>query len=288
MTVIANLGSLINISTGGGSTAPVQVPFHKCGLVSGVAPVTVAAAGRVMSLWGFDGQPSGSGSGTTAPSTAVVTNNATSGSLRQATPGAGVDLFLNSVAVTSLVAGTFIVYDRLVQHGGLSGTVITAQTTNLPTPSLTRYTSGAGVELWLESYTAVGTTATTVAASYTNTTPTSGQTTPLATFGGAGYDASQQVVPLALQVGDIGVTAVASVTVTASTLTAGNFGVTLAYPLAVIPIPVAGAGAIWSGLTLTGGPLDLGTATDSCIAFAWVGLAATAPYIRGSAYFIYN
>ena len=144
--------------------------------------------------------------------------------------------------------------------------------------------------MWIESYLEVGTTATTIKASYPNTVPSAGQVNPLATFGGAGWDASQQIVPLALAVGDLGVTVVASVSLTGSTVSpsTGNFGVTLAYPLAVIPIPVAGVGAIWSGLLTAGGPLDLGTAINSCIAFAWVGNTTTAPFIRGSAYFLYN
>ena len=288
MAAIANLGTLINIATGGGGTAPVQVPFHKHPFVAGLTPGTLVA-GRIWSLWMWDGQP---GAATAAPTTAVTVNNATAGSLQQGTPGGGVDLFLAGFVASAHVAGTLVVYDRLAQQGGLSATTTGAQTTNLPTAALSRYTSGVGVEAWLEIYTAIGTTATTVKASYTNTVPASGQTTPQGTngptFGSAGFDGAQQILPLGLQSGDLGVKAVASVTITASTLTAGNFGVTLAYPLAVLPMPLPGAASLWSGIMTAGGPLDLGTAADSCIALAWVGNTTTAPYIRGSAYFVYN
>jgi hypothetical protein len=143
-----------------------------------------------------------------------------------------------------------------------------------------------GVEIWLEIYTAIGATATTVSASYTNTVPTSGRTTPLATWGGTGFNLAQRLVMLPLASGDKGVTAVASVTNTATTTTAGAFGVTLAYPLVVLPLTVLGCGNLWSAITNIGGPLDLGATSDACLALAWDPNTTTAPELFGQAFFV--
>ncbi len=289
MTAIANLGSLINLATGGGGQAAQTVNFVKHPFVAGAAPGTLVA-GRITDLWQWDGMPGGGGN--SAPTSSTATSSSTAGSWKQTTPSAGTDLFLLSMNASAHVAGTLVLYDRLNQSGGLSATTTGAQTTNLPTAALTRYTNGVGVEIWIEIYTAIGSTGTTISASYTNQGGSSGQTTANGAngpnFGNTGFSEAQRILPLPLASGDDGARAVASVTIAASTLTAGNFGVTLAYPLINIPIPAAGAGALWSGLMISGGPLDLGTIADTCFAMAWVGNTATAPHLRGSAYFVSN
>jgi hypothetical protein len=130
----------------------------------------------------------------------------------------------------------------------LSGTVTTAQTTNLPTAALTRYTSGVGVMASLEITTAVGTTATTATVSYTNSAGVAGRTSPAVTFGGTNDRQASQVQLVPLQAGDVGVRSVESVTLAASTGTAGAFGVTLFRPLAALP---------WFELNDEGMPYDM-------------------------------
>ena len=129
--------------------------------------------------------------------------------------------------------GTFILADRLVHSGGLSGIVTTAQTTNLPTAALTRYTTGVGVLGYLEIYSNIGNTATTVTVSYTNQAATAGKISLAQTFGGNDYNAAPRMVPIPLAAGDTGIRSVQSVTVLATTGTAGNFGVTLVKPIAI-------------------------------------------------------
>lgn len=216
-----------------------------------------------------------------------MVTNATSGAWKQTTSASGAKKRLVSVSAVSLVAGSLIVYDRLVQHGGMSGTVATVQTTNIGTwPALTRFTSGIGVELYAEIYTAVGSTGTTITATYTNTTPTGSRVTPVTTFGGTGFLEAQRLIPLPLQIGDKGVTLVTDADLGASTLTAGNFGLTLLYPLIVLPLPLLGAGRMWSGVMQAGGPLNLGATADSCIAMMWHPNTTTAPQIFGQAFFL--
>lgn len=124
--------------------------------------------------------------------------------------------------------------DLLNISGGLDATFTTAQTTNLPTAALTRYTSGEGVHAALMVHAAIGSTATTVTVSYTNSAGTSGRTSTATVFGGSGQTAAGTLVRIPLQAGDTGVRSVESVTLAASTATAGNFGVCLYRPLAMI------------------------------------------------------
>ena len=61
--------------------------------------------------------------------------------------------------------GILVLYDRLLHIGGLNATTTAAQTVG---GSLSRYTGGAGNQIWVEIYTQIGTTATTITANYTN------------------------------------------------------------------------------------------------------------------------
>lgn len=169
------------------------------------------------------------------PTTAAATTRATAGSLGQQNATVGT-LWLAQVAASLGNSGFLMICDRLSHQGGLSAVVTTAQTTNLPTAALTRYTSGDGVFASLDIYTQIGTTATTVACSYTNEGGTSGRTSPLTAIGATGFREAGRSIILPLQVGDAGVRSVESVTVTATTGTAGAFGVTLWKPLYGMPV----------------------------------------------------
>lgn len=179
------------------------------------------AGGRTGSIWAAS-----------APSTTGNTLTGPSASWPVAAPVTGHNLYLGQWIGMASLAGTVGLYDRLVETGGLSGTVSTAQTVNsaaLPT----RASGGAGVQLWIEWYTATGATQVTVTASYTNQSGTSGRTTPAINFqatpntSGNGHEIQQ----LPLQAGDTGVQSVQSVTLSGTTGTAGNFGITLLKPL---------------------------------------------------------
>ncbi len=283
---VSNLDDLVSLSTGGSGGAPEQINFFKKASIGGSAAVATVA-GRMTSLWRYDGSPAGA---TTTPTTAVVCTNATAGSFKQTTPAASARKRLLSLVGISTNLGSIVLYDRLVMHGGMSGTSLTApQVTNLTsstTPALTRHTSGIGVELWLEIYSAIGGTARTVTASYTNTTPTSGKTTQATTWGSAGFQEQDRIIPLPLAAGDIGVTSCQGVTNSATTGTAGDFGITLAYPLLTLRLPVVGSGFMWSGILTAGGPIDLGVNSDASLALAWYPNGITTPEIFGQAFFI--
>lgn len=176
-----------------------------------------------------------------APTTAAAPTNQTTGAMfgdrfnaRTATPyiaqvtGGNAN---TSLASSADHASNFILIDRLSHQGGLSGTVATAQTTNLPTAALTRYTSGEGVMIALEIYTTIGTTATTATVSYTNQAGTPGQISKEVRIGATATREAGTFIIVPLANGDTGVQSVESVTLVATTGTAGAFGVTLFKPL---------------------------------------------------------
>lgn len=175
--------------------------------------------------------------GFTNPTTSVALTRAAAGALGQPDAASGVQriLELRDFGLGGTSVGCGIITDRLVQHGGLSAIVTGAQTTNLPTAALPRYTSGVGVMIGLEIYTIIGATGTTVTVSYTNQAGTAGRTSVAAVLGGTNFREASRVIQLPLQQGDTGCRSVESVTLAASTGTAGNFGVTLFRPLLMFP-----------------------------------------------------
>ena len=197
-------------------------------LIDIVLTTSAAVAGRPYDLW-VPQVPPGS-----VPSSAVAPTSATAGSLGQTNPASG-SLLIAGGRFNGYGPGAYLICDRLSHSGGLSGTVTTAQTTNLPTAALTRYTSGIGVMIGLTIYTAVGTTSTTVSVSYTDQ-DNNASTSPLVVFGNTGFREQYRMIQIPLAIGDTGVKSVQSVTVTATTTTAGNFGVTLYKPLYVVVI----------------------------------------------------
>jgi hypothetical protein len=164
-----------------------------------------------------------------APTTAVALNKSNTSALNYYLPDYSTDspYLIGSRTASAIATGVYFIIDRLSHQGGLSAIVTTAQTTNLPTAALTRYTDGVGVMIGLTLYSAIGATATTVTASYTNQAGTAGKTTVAQSFGGSFTNNAHRMIFLPLEAGDTGVRSVESVTVSATTGGAGNFGVTL-------------------------------------------------------------
>jgi hypothetical protein len=194
------------------------------------SPTTVAA--RCFAAWLATGIPTAG----VAPTTAAVPTRTTTGALGQINPTGTRRIIDFVLAWTMPTGGLMTICDRLSHQGGLSAIVTGAQVTNLPTAALTRYTGGAGVMVGAEIYTQVGTTQTTITATYVSDAGISGQVTPTQLFGNTGFREASRRILLPLAAGDRGVQAVSSVTLAASTLTAGAFGVTLFYPLISIPV----------------------------------------------------
>lgn len=193
-----------------------------------------AIRGAVTNALGIDNDWQDNGGA--APTTAVSLDKTTAGCAAPTLWSDSGTILLTEIDLlnNALVNPTgLILIDRLGHQGGLSGTTTGPQTTNLPTAALTRYTSGVGVMMAIQIWTAVGSTATTLSCSYTNTSNVGGRTSESVLFGGASNNAfTRNFIPIPLQVGDTGVKSVQSVTIAASTVSAaGNFGVVLYKPL---------------------------------------------------------
>jgi hypothetical protein len=234
-----------------------------------IVPLTVGAfttlAGRLYDLW-TAAPPVGA-----APTAAVVPTRATIGALGQENAGAGLNTAIIGARFSALSPGNYLVIDRLSHQGGLSAIVTTAQTTNLPTAAITRG-SAVGVMIGLTIYAQIGTTVTTVTVSYTNSDGTAGRTSPAVVFGGTANREAGRLIQIPLQAGDVGVQSVQSVTVLATTATAGNFGVTLFRPLYVVCVPdasgVLSAGGLITGSTFGGAP---NIPADACLSLLYLG-----------------
>ncbi|MDQ1446807.1 MAG: hypothetical protein QOI20_3271 [Acidimicrobiaceae bacterium] len=238
MTAYADMHEVINRKTGGNSGAPEFYMINKEWRIGGAA-AGVTLTGRWYSTWLLEGSPS---HGST-PGAAAACDNTTVGGWLQTAPGGGRQKWLDSLSAylncTTATSGVVVVYDRLLHSGNLDGTLTTAQTVG---GSITRNTGGAGNQIFVEIYTQVGATNTTATISYTNENGTSGRTATVS-FGGTGLREAARIIPVTLQSGDAGVRSVQSVTLTATTGTAGAFGITISRPIDVIGIHITGMSA---------------------------------------------
>lgn len=187
---------------------------------------SVAVVGRCYDRWRTT-QPIGA-----VPTTSIAPTRATLGALGQQNAAGGQQLSIIGMRFNGLNPGNYIVADRLVHAGGLSG--VTIGTIDVTTAALTRYTDGEGVMAALTIYTQIGTNATTVSMTYTNQAGTADRVGPLLQFGGTGHREANRMILLPLNNGDTGVRSVQSIQRATTTGIAGNYGVTLFKPLYII------------------------------------------------------
>lgn len=269
---LTDVSDIANRLTGGNSGTPEHLwHFFDSRIQSAAATATVAS--RMTSLWRYN-KTNGASAGIPT-TTAAKPTRTTLGALGQANPGGGRQKWLLGVELSCLQPGTLIIYDRLLHVGGLSGTVTTAQTVGGGTVDRYAGANSVGNQIWIEIYTQIGATGTTITASYTDQGSAAGNTTQAASIGATGLREAERLIPVPLADGDTGVEAVASVTLAATTGTAGDFGVTVARPLAVIPCGGSGMPAIRD--LIAGLPSIPEILTDACLAFAFFAQGTTAP-----------
>jgi hypothetical protein len=275
MAALTDLSDLINRQSGGSNGNPSNLFWHKVPRVAGVA-ATAPIAGRGCSLWTYDGMPAGGA----VPTVAAIPDRTTTGALPFVAATGGRDLHLIGASVTPLTAGVYLLYDRLMHIGGLAGNSTADQTVqgSPASPALTRNTGGAGNIAWYEIYTAIGTTATTLTMTYTDQDGNTGQTSTI-NIGGTGFREVTRAQRIPLAAGDTGMRAIEKVKLTATTGTLGNFGITIAQPLAWIPVGSAGTMG-WRDYT-TGLPGIPVPDPDACLAVMFIPAVATAPEVWG-------
>jgi hypothetical protein len=279
MAALTDLSDLINRLTGGNNGTPETQFWYKAPRVAGAA-ATVPIIGRLASTWTYDGMPAGGA----VPTSGAIPDRTTIGALPFTSPGGSREKFMISAGVAPLIAGTFLLYDRLFHIGGLNGALTSAQNVqgSPASPALTRNTGGAGNMVWYEIYTIIGAVSVTLTMNYVDQDGNSASST--INIGATNFREVTRAQRIPLAAGDTGARAVTSVQLSATTGTAGNFGITIAQPLALIPVGAAGVGG-WRDYT-TGLPGIPTIHPDACLGLAYIPTAATAPEINAAATFV--
>lgn len=245
----------------------------------GNGAATASVAGNLTSLWMYNGSPSSGNN--TIPAAAVTCNRTTTGSLYQSDPILN-KLYLVGGTMGSLAAGTLIIYDRLCHMGGLNGTTITPQTVS---ESSTRYTgsNAAGTGIFVEIFTSIGGTQVNINATYINQAGVTA-VTPSASIGGTGLLENTRIIQLPFASGDTGATAVNSVILSATTGTAGNFGIFIGKYLMTMPNALVGVHTVRD--TIFGIPATPQVEAGACVSMMWLANGVTAPQIYGELHLV--
>lgn len=248
------------------------------------ASIANTAVGQFHSLWRATGQP-GQGA---IPTAAAVCNSALLGGFnfsQQSAPNTSYVGYLEAVCQNSAV--TLELHDRLIHRGGLVGNVATAQTAgvdlhaNLATDNLAARIGDANysdVQWFLEWYTDTGATVATATVNVTYNDGTSGNLTGIslaATRRASFMQPLNGLIP-AVDSGKF-IRAVNTVTLSVSTGTAGNFGVTATRPRASLLCPVANMkwSADWAALPVSEIP------NSSCLFMLQIAGTSSTGTVRG-------
>ena len=228
-------------------------------LVIDKASIASQTTGSYCSLWRATGQPAQGA----IPSTAAVCNEALTGGFvipQQTLPVKSYLGFLEGAS--SNASQTLELHDRLMHMGGMSGTVLTAQTAgvdldaNLATDDLSDRIGDADysdVQWWLEWYTATGSSVVTATVNVTYADGSSGNLTgiSLAATRPASHMINLNVYRPAAVTSHI--RDVNTVTLSATTGTAGSFGITATRLRGTLFMPIANAkfSANWADLPIS-------------------------------------
>ena len=209
------------------------------------ASIAPQAAGTYVSLWRATGQP-GQGA---IPAAAAVCDNTLVGAMnftQQVLPATSYGAYME--VSTGNSAMTVEIHDRMAHMGGLNGTLTTAQTVGIDLLTMQRtsnlvnrmgYANYSDVNWWLEWYTATGPTAVTATVAVTYDDGTTGTIAVLlAAMRPAGFMQSLNGLIPAAQSGKY-IRAVSTVTLSATTGTAGSFGVTASRVRMTLGAPLA-------------------------------------------------
>jgi hypothetical protein len=255
------------------------------------ASIANAVAGGFISLWRATGQP-GQGA---IPTTAATCDNTLLGAIQFTQQTAPATSYLAIVESLCTNAGTTLeIHDRLMHRGGLVGNVTTAQTVDLDlNASLASDNLDArkgvvnfsDVQWWLEWYADTGATASNATINVTYNDGTSGNLTVQAV---GGTIRASRMFPLnsLIPAADSGkyIRDINTVTLSASTATAGNFGVTATRYRAALYQPVANARftSDWAGLGLPE------IANESCLFAIQLASTTTTGVVRATGKIIHG
>jgi len=269
MALLTNMSDRVSAMTGGNvQTTIVQK-----------RDTLVYIVGAANSYWAIPGLPGAAAN----PTTVTAPTRATLGAIAFTNPTGGRQKWLVRVALGAMINSAMgTIYDRLLHIGGLSGTVTTAQTVG---GALTRYTNGVGNLAYFEIYTDIGSSSVTATLSYTN--DLNNAATATIRVGGTDIQNRSHIAPFPLNAGEKGVKAVTSVTLSSSTGTAGDFGITVGHPLMTLTYGFQGfseerGSAATSTINSLGGDVEI--LSDACLAMldqSFSSLGTTEHYFLG-------
>lgn len=196
------------------------------------ASIATQVAGQMSSLWRATGLPAQGA----IPTTAAYCTSALLGSVQltnQTAPAVG---YIGWHSLTTGNASTNLeIHDRLAHMGGLNGTLLTAQTVGIQLDTINAggpvvdgrlgAADYSDVTWWLEWYTATGATASNATVNVTFSDLSTGNLAVIA-VGGTAVSASRCFKLISNHASGLDIKGVNTVTLSASTGTAGNFGVT--------------------------------------------------------------
>ncbi len=252
-------------------------------LVIDKASIANAAAGQFHSLWRATGQP-GQGA---IPTAAAVCDSALVGGFnfsQQSAPNTSYVGYLEAVCQNNAV--TLEVHDRLMHMGGLNGTLTTAQAVNLDLNGVTAGNMAnrigdanySDVQWWLEWYTDTGATVVnaTVAVTYSDGTTGNLTAVSLAATRRASFMQPLNGLIPAAQSGKF-IRGIVSVTLSATTGTAGSFGVTATRQRVSLASPLANIkwSADWAALPVSEVP------NESCLFLVQIAGTTSTGTVRG-------
>ena len=200
------------------------------------ASLANAGVGQYFSLWQSAGLPTAGATPTGAGTGPQLVNNTTTGAMPIANRSSPLANYLAEVEMYAANQITTLeIHDRLAHQGGFSGTVTTAQIAAFDFNSLTLSNISerkgdnnySDIQWWLEWYVGTGATASNATVNVTFNDGTTGNLTAIAL---GGIVRAGRMLPLNSLIGaaDQGkyIRGVNSITLSASTGTTGNFGIT--------------------------------------------------------------
>ena len=253
------------------------------------ASLSTQVVGQYCSLWRATGIPA-QGS---IPSTAAYCTKALTGAIgfdNQTSPATSYLAYhtlLNATANTNME-----IHDRLAHMGGLVGNVTTAQNVNIDLSTINAGSSVpsarlgdanySDVQWFLEWYTATGATASNATVNVTYDDGTSGNLATIA-IGGTAIAASQCRSLISASNGKF-IRAVNTVTLSASTGTAGSFGVTATRQRASMSNPIASKIEVFDWAVLGFPEIP----NDSCLFGMLMSTATSTGTIKGQGKIIHG
>lgn len=214
------------------------------------ASLANAAATQLFSLWRATGTP-GQGA---IPTTAALCTSALVGSMGFANQVAPATSYYGYQTIaTGNALSSVEVHDRLAHMGGLNGTLTTAQTAGVDLLTLALPADRLGganysdVQWWLEWYADTGATASNATVNVTFDDASTGN---LPAFALGATVRIGRMQPLVSNVAGRFIRGVNSITLSASTGTAGNFGVTATRPRTTVATYVANKPEIYDWAAL--------------------------------------